>query len=216
MAKPKTRNRVKDLRKVRAGDLIPHPENWRIHGAEQKAGLRAALERIGYAGAVIAREDDQGRLHIVDGHMRAEHDPDAVIPVLVTDLTETESREALATYDALGAMAMVDTGRLDALLEEVSGRDEAFDTLLEDVRERMGIETELPPQETGAAHTPSDNDEREIRWDPQDKDSVKQFAVYVPKAGYEAFMAQVRGAAERAGIDLNRWCLRAFETAAKE
>ena len=50
------RDRIKSLRRVRAGDLIPHPKNWRRHPAGQAAAMRAALSEIGYAGALLARD----------------------------------------------------------------------------------------------------------------------------------------------------------------
>jgi len=36
------RDRIKELRRVRAGDLQPHPKNWRTHPEEQNA-LRGIL-----------------------------------------------------------------------------------------------------------------------------------------------------------------------------
>ena len=35
------RNRIKELRYVRAGDLIPNPKNWRRHPKAQRDALRA-------------------------------------------------------------------------------------------------------------------------------------------------------------------------------
>jgi hypothetical protein len=49
------RDRVKELRRVRASELLPNPRNWRIHGREQAAALRGLLGEIGYADALLAR-----------------------------------------------------------------------------------------------------------------------------------------------------------------
>ncbi len=65
-------DRVKEYRKVRACDLVPHPANWRTHPDIQASALRDLLKEVGFAGAVIARELKDGRLRIIDGHLRAE------------------------------------------------------------------------------------------------------------------------------------------------
>ena len=33
----KIRDRVKELRRVKAGELRPHPKNWRVHPQAQRA-----------------------------------------------------------------------------------------------------------------------------------------------------------------------------------
>src|ERR1039457_1353233 len=65
-------DRSKELRRVRASDLIPHPENWRLHPGSQVAALRGVLSHIGFAGALVARELPDGTLQLIDGHLRAE------------------------------------------------------------------------------------------------------------------------------------------------
>jgi hypothetical protein len=35
--------RIKELRRVRASELRPHPQNWRNHGKAQREALRAVL-----------------------------------------------------------------------------------------------------------------------------------------------------------------------------
>ena len=37
------RNRIRELRQVRAADLRPNPKNWRRHPAEQQEALRGVL-----------------------------------------------------------------------------------------------------------------------------------------------------------------------------
>ena len=41
------RNRIKELRYVRAGDLIPNPKNRRRHPKAQRDALRAMWDRVG-------------------------------------------------------------------------------------------------------------------------------------------------------------------------
>jgi hypothetical protein len=77
------RNRIKALRQVRAADLIPNPKNWRKHPKAQADALRGLLAEVGYADALLARELPDGKLMLVDGHLRAETTPDSEVPVLV-------------------------------------------------------------------------------------------------------------------------------------
>ena len=81
------RDRVIELRKVPASDLIENPRNWRKHPPSQRSAMAGALNEIGLADAVIARETPEG-LQLIDGHLRQEVMGDALVPVLVVDLTE--------------------------------------------------------------------------------------------------------------------------------
>jgi DNA modification methylase len=131
VAEMKILDRVKEYRKVRACDLLPHPSNWRTHSDAQSGALRDLLKEIGFAGAVIARELNDGRLQIIDGHLRVETMGKREVGVLVTDLTAEEGEKLLLTYDPLGAMATADHDRLNALLASVRTDSEAVGAMLE-------------------------------------------------------------------------------------
>lgn len=141
------RDRVKELRRVPAGELRPSPHNWRTHPREQLDALRGVLAEVGYAGAALAYELADGSLELIDGHARAETCGDATIPVLVLDVTPDEAKKLLATFDPLGAMATADTARLDALLREVQTGNEAVAKMLTD----LAIDNDIIP---GEAATP--------------------------------------------------------------
>src|SRR5256714_13501697 len=113
------RDRIKELRRVRAADLRPNPRNWRLHPQNQQEALRGVLAEVGYADALLARELDDGTLMLVDGHLRAETTPDAVVPVLVLDVDEAEADKILLTHDPLAAMATVSEKHLNELLATV-------------------------------------------------------------------------------------------------
>lgn len=99
------RDRIKELRRVKAADLRPNPRNWRTHPQEQQDALRGILAEVGFADALLARELPDGSLELVDGHLRAETTPDLEVPVLVLDLNEAEAAKVLATLDPLAAMS---------------------------------------------------------------------------------------------------------------
>jgi len=119
------RNRIKELRHVRACDLRPNPRNWRTHPTEQKDALRGVLAEIGIADALLARELADGSLELVDGHLRAETTPHEIVPVLVLDVDEREADQLLATLDPLAGMATADKDALAALLGRVEFKSEA-------------------------------------------------------------------------------------------
>jgi len=119
------------FRRVRAADVLVNPANYRRHPEEQREALRAVLREVGFAGALLVRRDRRGRLVLIDGQMRRDDNPDALLPTLVTDLTAREAELLLATYDPLGAMARRDEGQLRALLARVRTDEAALRVLLD-------------------------------------------------------------------------------------
>ena len=128
------RDRIKELRKVRASELLPNPKNWRKHPDAQANALRGTLSEIGYADALVAYETPGG-LMLIDGHLRAETTPDQEVPVLVTDLTEDEADTLLATLDPLSAMARTDQNSLLELVSSLNIQNDAVNLMLEAVLE---------------------------------------------------------------------------------
>lgn len=110
------KNRIKEHRKVRVGDLVPHELNPRIHNDAQRDALQALLGEIGFARSVLAYELPDGRLKLIDGHLRqSEIDPDALIDVEVLDVDDAEARKLLLSIDPLAQLADYDNGTLDEL-----------------------------------------------------------------------------------------------------
>jgi DNA modification methylase len=125
------RDRIKELRRVRAGDLMPHPKNWRLHPESQRNALRGLLAEIGYADTLLTRELPDGSLQLIDGHLRAETTPDSLVPVLVTDLTEEEAEKVLLTLDPLASMAAADKDNLESLLASLKFESPDVGAMLE-------------------------------------------------------------------------------------
>lgn len=128
-SEPEIRSRIKELRYVSAGQLRPHPANWRTHPPRQRRMLRDLLARIGYAAPLIARETDLGELELIDGHLRSELTPDGEVPVLVLDVSREEAQQLLLALDPLAGLAGTDGERLDALLAEMPADEEIAETL---------------------------------------------------------------------------------------
>ena len=125
------RDRVKELRRVRAGDLQENAANWRRHPKAQVDALAGVISEIGFAGALIAYEGDDGTLTLIDGHMRAGVSADQELPVVVLDVNEDEAKKLLATYDPIGAMAQTDTDALMSLLGDATFQAEPVNAMLE-------------------------------------------------------------------------------------
>lgn len=131
------RDRIRELRRVRASDLRPNPRNWRVHPAGQRDALRGLLAEVGYADALLAREVPDGMLMLIDGHLRAETTPDAMVPVLVLDVDEAEADKILLTLDPLAGMATPSEERLRTLLESVVTENAAVQSLFESLAEEF-------------------------------------------------------------------------------
>ena len=99
-----------------ASQLVPNPKNWRIHTEKQRDILRGILSDIGYADALLARELDDGRLQLVDGHLRAETTPNQIVPVLILDIDDAEAGKVLALLDPLASLAETDYDAIGELV----------------------------------------------------------------------------------------------------
>jgi hypothetical protein len=99
------RNRIKCHRRVRAGDLVPHEFNYRAHSEAQRAALEALYRQVGFARSLLAYELPDGRLKLIDGHLRRDIDPDMEVDVEVLDVSDDEARTLLLTIDPLAELA---------------------------------------------------------------------------------------------------------------
>lgn len=120
--KPPIRNRIVEHVQVRAGDLLPHPLNYRRHPAGQRAALAASYEEVGFARSLLGFRAAGGKIQLIDGHLRRDLDPDMLVTVEVLDVSEEEARKLLLTIDPLAALAEADQEAL-ARLAAVTAAD---------------------------------------------------------------------------------------------
>jgi hypothetical protein len=116
------RNRIKDHRRVRAGDLVPHGHNWRSHPDFQKDALKALYAEVGFARSLLAYELPDGRLKLIDGHLRRELDPDMLVEVEVLDVDDHEARKLLLSMDSVASLAEADQ-EVIAELQQITQSD---------------------------------------------------------------------------------------------
>ncbi len=165
------RDRIKELRRIPASELQENPRNWRAHPSSQRAAMRGILDEIGYAGALIARETDDG-LELIDGHLRKEVTPDQEVPVLIVDLTDEEAKKLLVVLDPVGAMAEADVGYLRELLGEINSDNEAVQVLLEQIANDHNVPVDYDDTEIDESIT--DDMELHAEWKIQAHPGCKE------------------------------------------
>lgn len=135
----KYRFRIKEHLVVPARELRPNPRNYRTHPPEQRAAMEAVLEEIGYTDELKVVRERGGGYMIIDGHMRSELDPEALVPVAVLDLKPEEADKMLASFDVITSMAERDDAGWAALLASLEANSEEFNDLLSSWRNEEGI-----------------------------------------------------------------------------
>src|SRR5688500_1354740 len=125
------RNRIVRHVRVRAGDLVPHELNPRLHSDAQRRALTLLYEEIGFARSLLAYELPDGRLKLIDGHLRQSMDPDMVVDVEVIDVNDAEARALLLAIDPLAQLAGYEPQTLDALRRAAEADSAAIKTLWE-------------------------------------------------------------------------------------
>lgn len=141
MKKAEWRDRKIETRRMRVGDILPHPMNPKIHPEHQMAPLRGLLETVGKLDDLKAYRSERagGALVFFDGHGRQALDIDAEWDVDIYDLSDAEADLAVATFDPIGWQAEQSRAKLDELLREVSTGNEALMNLLTKQAEEAGI-----------------------------------------------------------------------------
>ena len=145
-------DRIKSLRRVPASQLVVNEKNWRKHPDAQRSALLAVLERVGLVNAAIGRELPDGRVQLLDGHLRQDVLGDQKLPVLIVEVNDEEADLVLTTLDPLAAMAEIDADQLDSLIASVKVDDESLQSLLNDLKVEAGLVPE--PKLNGDGEVP--------------------------------------------------------------
>lgn len=125
------RNRIVGHAVLAPKDIRANARNWRTHPPAQRQAMRAALKQIGFIQQVVINRRSQT---LIDGHLRVElalEDGQKEVPVTYVDLSPSEERAALATFDPLGAMATTDKKNLESLLNSIENEGKDMRSLLE-------------------------------------------------------------------------------------
>jgi hypothetical protein len=120
---------------VRAGDLVPHELNPRVHSDAQWRALQMLYDEIGFARSLLAYPLADGRLKLIDGHLRATMTPDEEVEVEVVDVTDAEARALLLAIDPLAQLAGYEADTLDKLRKMVEADSAAVKSLWQTLQE---------------------------------------------------------------------------------
>ena len=138
-------NRIIGLEHMPAHQLLANPLNARRHPGKQREALRGSLDTLGWYDAVIL---NQRTGYLIDGHARVEEqltrDENAMVPVLVVDMSESEEAQALASHDWITQLAEYDKQTLDDLLRATNSDDERVQALLSDLAAKVAPDIFIP------------------------------------------------------------------------
>lgn len=168
----KFRIRSQQFRTIKRKNLERDPLNWRTHGDKQVAALRGALSEIGFVGALLVRRKPNSKTQflVIDGHARlSEFAPDDGVPCCVANITDTEARKLLATFDTISGMAGADRATFEKLIEGIEFSTDELDDMIDDALKSMpeleGFETPLePPAAEHAEEPPAVASEKRIAY----------------------------------------------------
>jgi hypothetical protein len=141
------RNRIVKHVRVRAGDLVPHEMNPRRHRAVQREALAALYSEVGFARSLLAYPLPDGRLKLIDGHLRRQMDPDMEVDVEVLDVNDSEARKLLLSIDPLAALAENDSPALEELRKITTSDSDALTNLWRSI-DSAGAATDKELEET--------------------------------------------------------------------
>ena len=124
------RDRIKELKRVKASELVRNVKNPRLHPEVQFRALEGVLKEVGWSTALVCQELPDGQYGIIDGHLRQDIGGDEEVPILVLDVTDEEADKLLVSFDPLSAMARTDEEKMITLLESIKPQDDDFADLL--------------------------------------------------------------------------------------
>lgn len=134
------RNRIKGYKELLPSSLLECPWNWRLHPDKQKKALQGILNEIGIADVLLAREVENKKYMLIDGHLRLSTYPSSQkIPVLILDIDEAEHKKLLATLDPLAALATADKNKFMELARDLETGDIYLPSLWSEVAEEAGL-----------------------------------------------------------------------------
>ena len=156
MSETDWRERLMEVRQMRAGDVLPHPLNPKIHPPSQNEALTGLLEDVGKCDILKAyhSEREGGKLVFFDGHARQGLKPDEVWNIGIYDVTDDEADKLLLTFDPIAQEAQASAAKMEMLLHRTSGGNAAVMEFLAKQAEKHGI---VPPMGSGGGNDePSD------------------------------------------------------------
>lgn len=128
------RNRIKEVKRLRFGDISQHPTNPKDHPDYQRQVFRESVAFVGFGSVPLAYESARngGKLTWVDGNMRGDEMPDYVGEGGILDIDDEEAAFLLVTLDPIAALAQTNAERMAQTLESVSTDSDVLNSFLEE------------------------------------------------------------------------------------
>lgn len=167
----KWRDRIIGLDRVDPRSLTAHPDNVRVHPAEQMKALEQLIGDVGQIAPIIASKST-GR--VLNGHARLQLALDqerSSLEVLWVDVDEVDELAVLASFDAVAAMRDVKREEWAGLLRSASVRKER--PWLQGVGGKLSVDA----VQRGMKPLPKQRKRRK----PEDKVRPTLWYVYVPR-----------------------------------
>lgn len=134
------RERLIEVRVMKAGDLKDHSLNPKIHGQTQRDCLNGILQDVGKVDILKAyySERNGGDLTLWDGHCRSQLNKDQQWHVGIYDLDDSEADLLLATFDPIGWQAEQSRAKVEQLLRDVK-KSQGIEGVIEVEAQRQNI-----------------------------------------------------------------------------
>lgn len=148
-------DRIQDVVKMRAGDMLIYKFNPKTHPSRQREVVTAQLDRYGKAAPLLGwhSESHNGRLVVFDGNLRVDlSDPDEEWWVCVLDYTDAEAEEHILTYDSVTTLAEIDPSAFAALTAGKTIDDEVLAGFLGELAEGAGLGEKARASGNGAGN----------------------------------------------------------------
>ncbi len=152
------RNRIQEyIPGVPLSSIVPAGINPWKHSSRQRTAVAGSLSEIGIYDPLKVRRLPSGVLELHDGELRssiiAQLAPDTLVPVVVTDLDDAESRQVILTHNATAGMVEPDGAKLHEALQTARAREPALRELMKRLAEKADARPALrlpdDPEGTG-------------------------------------------------------------------
>jgi hypothetical protein len=86
--------------------------------------MEAVYQEVGFARSLLAYKLPDGRLKLIDGHLRRDLDPDMEVDLEILDVNDEEARTLLLSIDPVAALAETQKQLHDRLMEVAPTKDD--------------------------------------------------------------------------------------------
>ncbi len=117
------RDRIKEFRRVKASEFLPHPLNPKTHPIDQIEALRGSFAEFGLVDVWIAFEPEPGKLQLIDGHGRTDVVGDQEVPTVILDVTPKEAEMLLAVTGQTSLLADWDETKIADIVDSYQASD---------------------------------------------------------------------------------------------